>query len=306
MAAPASIALCRPALHATLWIVACTLAGPLLTGCDRESGEHPRQLEGIRADLDEARRKVSHLQNSLATKDAELAANTQALEAARGGMSDLEKVVDERNAQLRAAKVELEGLKKKDILAFGEIAATQGDGSNALAVARYKKFIIDYPKSPLVLHANNAIAQLTEVQREVHRQTELVDPAKKEKDFARNFSEGYMTLQELAPYLKKKTVAQVVGLIGRPNQTFNEGNEFGYPDRAISPATGTRGMLIVSFESGVVATLRVEYARKEVYAVTPAARRIASSGVRRRCLTFAHTLVLETSVCASRRDETRN
>jgi hypothetical protein len=263
MAAPAPIALCRRALCAILWMAVCTVAGLLVAGCDRDGGEHPRQVEGLKADLDEARRKVSHLQNSLATKDAELAANTQALETVRGGMADLEKVVDERNAQLRAAKLELEGLKKKDVLAFGEIAATQGDGSNALAVARYKKFIIDYPKSPLVLHANNAIAQLTEVQREVHRQTELLDPAKKEKDFAKNFNDGYMTLQELAPYLKKKSVAQVVALIGRPNQTFNEGNEFGYADKAISPATGTRGMLIVSFESGIVATLRVEYAGKK-------------------------------------------
>jgi hypothetical protein len=35
--------------------------------------------------------------------------------------------------------------------------------------------------------------------------------------------------------------------------------EIGYAGRAINPATGTRGVLIVFFEEGFVATLRVEY-----------------------------------------------
>ena len=176
----------------------------------------------------------------------------------------MQTALNERNTQLRAAKAELEELKKKDAFAFAEIAATQQQGSNALAVTRYQKFIAEYPKSPLVAHANNAIAQLTEVQKEVRRQIEQMDPAKREKDFSKAFNEGYMTLQELAPHLKKKTLPQVLALLGRPNQTYNEGTEIGYADRAVNPATGSRGMLIVSFEAGTVAALRVEYAGKKM------------------------------------------
>ncbi len=247
-----------------LLLASLTLAGSLLTSCDRESGEHPRQVDGLKADLDESKRRLSHIQNSLAAKDAELAVNTQALETARGGLVGLEEAVKDREAQLRAVKAELEELKKKDIFAFGEIASTQQQGSNSLAVARYQKFIKDYPKSPMVVHANNAIAQLTEVQREVRRQIDQMDPARREKDFAKTFSEGYMTLQELAPYLKKKSLTQVLTLLGKPNQTFNEGTEIGYSEKAVNPTTGGRGMLIISFEGGTVASLRVEYAGRKM------------------------------------------
>jgi hypothetical protein len=72
-----------------------------------------------------------------------------------------------------------------------------------------------------------------------------------------------MTLQELGPVLKKKSLTQVLSLLGRPNQTFNSGTELGYANRAVDPATGTRGMLIIGFDQGTVANLRVEYAGRK-------------------------------------------
>jgi hypothetical protein len=260
MAAFAPTAVCHRAPRAALVLASLVICLPLLTSCDQHGGELPRQIDGMKADLEESKRRIDHLQKSLAAKDSELAVNTQALDTANKGVTDLEQALNERNAQLRAAKIELDELKKKDAFAFGEIAATQGQGSVGLAVARYQKFITDFPKSPLVAHANNAITQLTTQEQEsTPRTVARTDPAKREKDFARSFNEGYMTLQELAPFLKKKSLAQVLALCGRPNQTYNEGREIGYADRAINPTTGSRGMLIVSFEDGTVSTLRVEY-----------------------------------------------
>lgn len=260
MAAPRSIAFCRRILRTLPLFAIYAAVAPLLTSCDRESADGAKQIDGLRADVDESKRRISHLQNSLAAKDAELAVNTQALEAAKAGITDMETALNERNAQLRAAKIELDELKKKDAFAFAEIAATQDQGSAGLAIARYQKFIADHPKSSLVPNANYAIAQLSATTPDAApKQVAKLDPARKEKDFEKTFNEGYMTLAELAPYLKKKTVAQVLALCGRPNQMFNDGTEIGYADRAINPATGARGMLVVGFEGGTVATLRVEY-----------------------------------------------
>ena len=264
MAAFATVAACCRASRLIRYLAVLTSAGWLLAGCDREAGEHPRQIDGMKADVEEAKRRLSHLQNSLAAKDAELAVNTQALEAAKNGLTDLEKALNERNAQLRDARAELADLKKTDAQAFTEITATQQQGSSGLAVARYQKFVKDYPKSPLVYHANNAIAVLTVAQAEVRKQVTPADPAQRAKDFSKNFNEGYMTLQELAPYLKKRTLPQVLTLLGRPNQTFNEGTEIGYSEKAVNPVNGNRGMLIISFEGGTVSALRVEYAGRKM------------------------------------------
>ncbi len=257
----------RRATRACLWFAVCAAAGIFLAACDRDGTEHPRQVEGLRADLDEARRRVSSLQNSLSGKDKELATMTEALQASRDELGKLDERTKAAQVEAQVAKTELEAMKKKDSFAFGEIAATQNAGTSALAITRYKKFIADFPKSPLVLHANNAIAQLTEVQKDVaHRPATIAaeEASKRDKEFQKNISDGYVSLQDLAPYVRKKSVAQVVALLGRPNQTYNEGNEFGYAEKALNPLTGTRGMLIVSFESGIVSSIRVEYAGRKL------------------------------------------
>jgi DNA repair exonuclease SbcCD ATPase subunit len=250
----------------TLWVRFSSIlfCAALVGGCERESGEQTRQIESLKGDLEETKRRLSHVQNSLAAKDAELAVTMTTLETTKGGFADLEKALEERNGQLRAIKSELDELEKRDAFVFAEIAALQQQGQTVLARTRYEKFITDFPKSPFVAHATNALAQLSEVQREVRRQIELIDPKRKEREFAKTFNEGYMTLQELAPILKKKSLPQVLALLGRPNQTFNDGTEIGYADRAISSATGSRGMLIISFDSGTVTALRVDYAGRKI------------------------------------------
>lgn len=263
MAASASLAgsFCTP--RTILFLALASVSASLLTSCEREFGENPRQAEALKADVDEGKRRLSHIQNSLAAKDAELAVNTQALENVRNGLAEMEQTLKERDAQLKAAKAEVDDLKKRDGFVFAEIAALQQQGQAGAAVTRYQKFIAEFPKSPLVAHANNAIAKLTEMPKEIRKQVELADPKRKEREFSKVFNEGYMTLQELGPILKKKTVAQVIALLGNPNQAFNGGAEIGYADRVVNPLTGTRGLLVVSFEDGAVASLRVEYAGRK-------------------------------------------
>lgn len=248
--------------HHSLCLIA---AGSLLGGCEREGADTTRQIDGMKADMEESKRRISHIQNSLASKDGELAENIQALEAAKAQIVDLQKAIEERNGQLRAAKTEIDELKKRDAIVFGEIVALQQRGQSVVAVSRYQKFITDYPKSPLVVNAKDAITQLTELPPELKKQVPLpADPAKREREFSKTFNEGYMTLQEIAPYVKKKSLAQVLALLGKPNQSFRDNTEIGYIERAINPATGSRGMLVVAFEEGVVASLRVEYAGRKV------------------------------------------
>jgi len=243
---------------------ALALLASFLTGCEPQGPEQNRQVEGLKSDLEETKRRLSFVQNSLAAKDAELAVTTTAHETAKTGLADLEQAVNDRNALLSAAKIELDELKKREVFAFAEIAVLHQQGQTVQARSRYEKFITDHPRSPLVAPAKSALAQLTEVQREVAKQVERLDPKRREREFAKTFNEGYMTIQELAPVLKKRSLAQVLALLGKPNQTFNEGTEIGYMDRTVNPATGGRGMLVIGFDSGVVSTLRVEYAGRKM------------------------------------------
>ncbi len=76
--------------------------------------------------------------------------------------------------------------------------------------------------------------------------------------------DGLLTPREIAPLVKKKTKNQVLAMLGKPNFNFPDGTEIGYMDRATNPATGRKGMLIVTFDSGGVAAVRVDYAGQKI------------------------------------------
>ena len=113
----------------------------------------------------------------------------------------------------------------------------------------------------IAVHATNAVTELkTNNERENPPKPDLRDPKVRQREFVQQFEEGFLSLQELAPALKKRSVSQVLALLGPPNRIFGDGTEIGYVDKAIDPVTSKRGMFIISFESGAVANLRVEYA----------------------------------------------
>lgn len=238
----------------------------------QEDVEHSRQVEGLRTDLEMARRKLGQVQKSLSTKEDKLVLTETVLEETKTELAEKVQAFAEQQAQLRKVQGELETLKKSDAFIFGEIATLQQQpGQLANALKRYQKFITDFPKSPLVASAASAINRLS-VSSPVAGQPAAtsrpaatpVDPRVRERELLKNFNEGYMTLAELAPILKKKSLAQVLALLGRPNQTYHDGTEIGYADKAINPATGGKGMLIIAFEEDAVSSLRVEYAGRKM------------------------------------------
>lgn len=242
------------------------LVGALLTGC---LPEDTRQLESARNELDEAKRRVTHIQKAIAIKDEEVLATTTAMEGIKATLAEKEQALAQCEKDLQETKLALEALQKSDAIVFGEIRAQQLQGQTAAAITRYYQFIKDYPKSPLAGVAGTLVAELSAPKTEPTRTgaspaAPYVDPKKREREFQKTFREGYMTLQELAPMLRKKSVAQILALLGNPNQVFNAGTELGYADKAINPATGSRGMLIVGFEDGTVESLRVEYSGRKI------------------------------------------
>ncbi len=246
------------------------LLGGLLTGCVPEDGSSARQVESVRAELDEAKRRVAHIQKAIAIKDEEVLATTTALESTRATLAEKEQALAQRDKELAATQAALDTLKKSDAIVFGEIRAQQLQGQTAAAITRYFQFIKDHPKSPLAGVAGTIVGELSAPKTDAARPpgtsaaAPYVDPKKREREFQKTFQEGYMTLQELAPTLRRKTVAQILALLGNPNQVFNAGTELGFADKAINPATGSRGMLIVGFEDGTVGSLRVEYAGRKI------------------------------------------
>ncbi len=259
-----SSAFCRRAL---LLSVAASL-----TACVPDDSTAPRQLESMKTELDEAKRRVAHIQKAIAIKDEELLTTTTAYESTKATLAEKEHALAESEKQLKAAQTALDALKKNDAIVFAEIRALQLQGQSAAATTRYYQFIKDYPKSPLAGVAGMLVGEIGAPKTEAVRPgtaapgviAGYVDPKKREREFLKSFNEGYMTLQELAPFLRKKSVAQILTLLGNPNQTFNSGTELGYADKAINPATGMRGMLIIGFEDGAVASLRVEYSGRKI------------------------------------------
>lgn len=271
---PNHLSMLAPALYPTLPRLGRALLFPLLAAsallasCQRDEPPE-RQVEQLKADLDTVRRKLDGAEKRLLLREDESALATAEIDAAKTARAELEKALAETAAQFRAAQAELEALKKTDAFAFAEINAIQQRGQPTIALGRYGKFLQDFPNSPLTVPATAALTQLTATASapatlSPAQKIALLDPKRRERDFQKKFNEGYMTLQELAPVLKKKSTAQVLALLGSPNQTFNSGAELGYADRAVNPATGGRGMLIIGFEAGAVAHLRVEYSGRKI------------------------------------------
>jgi hypothetical protein len=242
---------------------------PLLlitASCRREGASIPASEPGpVAAELDEMKKKLGTAEKSLLTKGDELALTSNALEAANKGLAELKDLLAARDSEIRTVRTELDALKKRDAFVFADISAIQQEGQSAVALSRYEKFVRDFPTSPLSAHALRVISELrTGSGESVKRAPEIFDPQRPERNLVKRFSEGLSTPQELAPLFKGKTRAQVVAFAGRPNRVFNDGTEFGYEDKAINDATGKKGMLIVSFQSEVVSSLRLEYAGRKI------------------------------------------
>lgn len=257
------------AMHRSLFFAlscSCVVAAVLWSGCKPQQPIiHLPESSELQAELADTQRKLESTEKLLTATKEDLSAAAKALEAASQGSADMKKSLAERDAQLQAAKSEIETLRKREEFVFASISALQQEGQTSVALTRYEQFIRDYPNSPLTVHAMRVVAETTAgFQRDAKRRLDGLDPKRPDRQVAKLFQEGLSTPQELAPLLRNKTRAQVLALFGRPNQTFNEGAEIGYADRATNPATGKKGMLIIAFTADVVSSLRLEYAGRKI------------------------------------------
>src|SRR5438876_27862 len=128
MAALAPFPVFRRVPHTLLFSLLIT--GSLLTGCHEEDLDHARQVESLRTDLDEAKRRLSHVHQTISAKEDELLLVKTTLEATQNQLAEKEQALTEREAQLRTAQEALEALKKNEAFVFAEIRALQRQGQS--------------------------------------------------------------------------------------------------------------------------------------------------------------------------------
>ena len=201
----------------------------------------------------------------LAAQQEQIAAAASAAETAQKIAADNAPALLEKDGQLRALQKEVAELKKSEAQTYADASATLLKGVTSTTVNRYEQFVRDFPKSPLVTDANRAIAELTvTAHREAQWRQSIIDPKRPERETLKHFADGIASLEEMAPLVKKKTKEEVVALLGPPNKSYRGGEEIGYANRVIDPATGEKGTLIVAFQEERVLSVRVGYQGKEL------------------------------------------
>jgi hypothetical protein len=230
----------------------------LLGGCNRAERA---ELAADKAALEDTQGKLAEAEKALAAKGDALRLTTEDRDAAKQSLAKATADLAQRDAQLRDAKSELDTLKNRDAFVFSEIRAQQQQGRNIIALAGYEKFLKEFPNSDLAPLATSAIAELhAQAQSDQQRWASITDPKRKEREMLNLFRDGLLTPKELAPWIKKKTRAQVVELLGKPSHLFPTGTEIGYNEKITNPATGRRTMLVITFDADIVSALRADYA----------------------------------------------
>jgi len=246
--------------------VSLVLAGMILAGCQREAGSD------LKAEVDRLNAQVADLQQKLATAEKaaeagkdELVQAAAASEARKRELTEKDRALSQKDEQVRALQSEVTALKKSDAVTFAEISAIEKRGGSSTAFERYQKFVTDFPESPLVADASRAIAELKPaVEKEAKWRMSLIDPRREERELLKRFGDGIVTMQELAPLLKRRTSGEVIKLLGPPGRSYRNGTEFGYVDKVIDATTGNKATLVIRFEEDHVEGLRAGYQGKEM------------------------------------------
>jgi hypothetical protein len=190
----------------------------VLGGCDRASQASATQAAQAAAAAEAAQQKLAESEKMLASKGDALALSNEARDAAQQRLAQVTAQLAERDAQLRAVQAELDAAKRRDAFAFAEARAHQQQGRNIIAIDGYEKFLKAYPNSDFAPLATSAIAELqAQAQRDQQRWAAMKDPKAKEREMQTLFRDGLLTPKELAPWIKKKTRAQVIALLGKPS-----------------------------------------------------------------------------------------
>jgi hypothetical protein len=234
-----------------------------LTGCHHDSGTAPdAQVEALQtsSELDRTKRKLAATEKESAAKDATIVAAKDEVEKSKKELADRNAAIAETDKRIATLLRELADIKKRDAIVYAEISKLHQQGLNTSALDRYKQFVVSYPTSSLVADANRAISELSvTAPKEARARASAIDPFSAEREILKKFNDGFATPEDLAPLLRRKSMADVVKLLGQPNTTYREGKELGYVDKVVDAASGARGTLVVGFEDDRVVTLRVGY-----------------------------------------------
>lgn len=217
------------------------------------------------SELDRTKKKVAAVEKDMTAKDDAIALAKEETEKSKKETAEKERVIAEKDKQIKALEAELAEWKKKDVFVFAEASRLHQQNLNSSSLDRYKQFAASYPTSPLVADANRAITELSvTAPKEARARAVTLDGFAVEREALKKFNDGYATPEDLIPLLRRKTMADVVKLLGAPNMKYREGKELGYVDRVIDSATGTRGTLVIGFDDDRVETLRVGYLGKAI------------------------------------------
>lgn len=257
---------CRRFSYAS--VVLLLAVGGLSTGCHNDKGPSPEtQVEGLQlsAELDRTKKKLEAVQKDLAGKDDAIALAREEAEKSKKDTVEKERAIVDKDKRIKALEGEIAEMKKSDVFLFAEASKLHQQNLNTSALDRYRQFMTTFPASPLVADANRAVAELSVIApKEARARAVTLNPYAAERDALKKYADGWATPEDLAPLLKKKTMADVVKLLGQPNATYREGKELGYVDRVVDSTTGARGTLVVSFEEDRVSTLRLGYLGKPI------------------------------------------
>ena len=242
-------------------LVLATITG----GCERgPDATLTAEIQRLNSELEETRLRLDSAEKVNAAKRAQPVAPA-ALETSASKPPQTTADSIQKDDQISALQVELAEIKKRDAFVFAAASATLRSGTAGAALDRYERFLKDFPNSPLAADADRAVTELTAAaQREARSRATLVDPRRALREALEHFNDGTVTVQEIAPLLKIRSAADVVKLLGPPNQTYRDGKEIGYTDRVIDSSTGNKGTLVVGFDADSVATLRVGYLGKPI------------------------------------------
>ena len=244
-------------------LIPLALLGIFAAGCDRAPGpDLSGEVERLNSELEATRLKLDSAEKASVTKKPDVAIATTT-DVTKNPLPAPDASGVQKDAQLITLQAQMAELKKRDVFAFADASAAMQSGGNIVALEHYQQFLKDFPNSPLAADADRAIAELTTTkEREARARTLLIDPRRPERDILQHFTDRIATVKEIAPLLKNRTQADVVKLLGQPNQLFRDGKELGYTDRVIDSANGAKDTLVVGFEDDIVSTLRAGYLGK--------------------------------------------
>ncbi|MEP6667967.1 MAG: hypothetical protein ABJF10_02375 [Chthoniobacter sp.] len=257
---------CRRFPYASV-VLLLTLGG-LLAGCHKDDGPSPEsQVQGLQmsTELERTKKKLAATEKDSAGKDDAVLLAKDDVEKAKKELAEKDKVIAGKDTRIHALEGEMAEMKKSDAFVFAEASKLHQQNLNTSSLDRYRQFVASFPASPLVVDANRAIAELSvTAPKDARARAVAIDPHAVEREALKKFVDGWATPEDLVPLLKRKSMADVVKLLGPPNATYREGTELGYVDKVVDATSGTRGTLVVGFEEDRVATLRLGYLGKPI------------------------------------------